>query len=57
MQDVKPGGNGTAASVQSGAPDAATPGATLPVTNPPALIPQPPLPSDKPAARSNYGFG
>jgi HlyD family secretion protein len=41
MQNVKPDGSGTAAPVQSGALDAATPDAALRVTNPPALIPQP----------------
>ena len=52
MQDVEPDGSGMIAPAQSSAPDAATPDATLPVANPPALIPQPPPPSSKPAARS-----
>ncbi len=52
MQDVEPDGSGAVEPAQSNAPDAATPDATLPVVNPPALIPQPTPPSGKPAVRS-----
>ena len=52
MQDVKPDSNGTSALLQPSALDAAMPDAAPPVTNPPALIPRPPLPSGRPAARS-----
>lgn len=52
MQDVKPDSNGTSALLQPSALDAAMPDAAPPVTNPPALIPRPPRPSGRPAARS-----
>ncbi|MGD0634253.1 MAG: HlyD family efflux transporter periplasmic adaptor subunit [Beijerinckiaceae bacterium] len=52
MQDVKPDGDGTIEAAQSGAPDTAPLQAAPSASNPPATIPQPLLPSIKPAVRT-----
>ncbi len=54
MKDVEPDGSGTIVPAQPGALEPAMPDATLPVANPPALIPQPLPPSGPPAARSKW---